>query len=254
MVVKTRYFLFLSYKGTAYHGWQVQPGSSTVQSTLEDSLGIILQEKIEITGAGRTDTGVHATFFCAHFDSSSDDLDKRKNLLLRMNKFLPRDISINHIRKVFPGAHARFSAISRTYRYYITRTKDPFSDGLSWYLFGDIDIPLMNEACIVLKEYNDFTSFSRLHTDVRTNNCRIHHAAWNEAGSKLIFTIRADRFLRNMVRAIVGTMVDIGKHRTSIQEFRSIILAKDRCKAGKSAPAAGLFLEEIEYPDEIFVQ
>ncbi|HLN55945.1 MAG TPA: tRNA pseudouridine(38-40) synthase TruA [Bacteroidales bacterium] len=251
--MKTRYFIFLSYKGTSYHGWQIQPDSVSVQKTLDDALSIILGEKIETLGAGRTDTGVHASFFCAHFESSSDDLNTRKNLLFRINKFLPKDISVNSIRKVIPEAHARFSATSRTYRYYISRTKNPFTSESSWYLYGDLDITRMNEACEVLFRHTDFTSFSRLHTDVKTNNCRIFEARWEEDGSTLIFTIKADRFLRNMVRAIVGTMVELGQHKLIVEDFDRIIQAKDRGKAGKSAPAKGLFLTGIEYPSDIYV-
>lgn len=251
--MKTRYFIFISYKGTSYHGWQIQPDSVSVQKTLDDALSIIFGEKIETLGAGRTDTGVHASFFCAHFESASDDLDNRKNLLLRINKYLPKDISVNSIRKVIPEAHARFSAISRTYRYYISRAKNPFTSDSSWYLYGDLDVASMNEACQVLFRHSDFTSFSKLHTDVKTNNCRIFEARWEEDGSTLVFTIRADRFLRNMVRAIVGTMVELGQHKITVEDFEEIIGAKDRGKAGKSAPAKGLFLKGIEYPPELFV-
>lgn len=251
--LKTRYFLFLSYNGTSYHGWQIQPDSVTVQQTLQEALCLILGEKIETTGAGRTDTGVHARFFCAHFDSDSDDLEKKENLVFRINKFLPKDISVNSIRKVIPEAHARFSAISRTYKYFITRKKDPFSVDSSWYLYGDLDVDRMNEACDVLFRHSDFTSFSRLHTDVRTNNCKIYSAHWEEDNFSLVFTIKADRFLRNMVRAIVGTMTEVGTGRISVNEFEKIILAKDRGKAGKSAPAKGLFLSDIEYPPGIFI-
>ena len=176
--MKTRYFLYISYKGTSYHGWQIQPDSVTVQKTLEDALSVILNEKIEATGAGRTDTGVHALFFCAHIDSISDDLVRRENLIFRINKYLPKDISVNSIRKVASDAHARFSAISRTYQYNITRTKDPFFDNSSWYLYGDIHVDLMNKACLILSGYSDFTSFSKLHSDVKTNTCKIFQAEW----------------------------------------------------------------------------
>jgi len=248
-----RYFIFISYKGTSYHGWQVQPNSVTVQKILDEGLSTVLEENISTTGAGRTDTGVHALVFCAHFDSSSSDLDKRKNLVYRLNRYLPKDIAVTGIRKVVNDANARFSALSRTYKYYISREKDPFSEDSSWYLHGVIDVELMNKAAKLLSKYEDFTSFSRLHTDVKTNNCRVFEAGWKEAGNQLIFTIRADRFLRNMVRAIVGTMAEIGFHKIDLEEFRKIIEAKDRGKAGKSAPAKGLFLTEIEYPEAIFI-
>lgn len=251
--MKTRYFIFVAYEGSLYHGWQIQPGSATVQKTLEEALSTILEENIEATGAGRTDTGVHAEFFCAHFDSKLEDLHTRKNLIFRINKYLPKDIAVSEIRKVIPEAHARFSAMSRTYKYYITRVKDPFRNNSSWYIFGDLDLQKMNAACEILFRHIDFTSFSKLHTDVKTNNCRIYRAEWSSEGSRLIFTIKADRFLRNMVRAIVGTLVMVGQGKMDAPVFENIILARARCKAGKSAPAKGLFLTDIEYPPGLFI-
>lgn len=251
--MKTRYFLFISYKGTFYHGWQIQPNSITVQKILDDTLSVVLSEKITTTGAGRTDTGVHALVFCAHFDSSFPDLDTKKNLVYKLNRFLPEDISVTSIKKVVPDANARFSTLSRTYKYFITTVKDPFSDDSSWYLHGDINIEDLNKSTLILLNHTDFTSFSRLHSNVKTNNCRIIYARWEAKGSQLIFTIIADRFLRNMVRAIVGTMVEIGFGKIDLNEFNEIILAKDRRKAGRSAPAKGLFLAEIEYPENIFI-
>ncbi len=248
-----RYFIFISYKGTSYHGWQIQPNSVTVQKLLDEALTTILSENISTTGAGRTDTGVHAMAFCAHFDSASSDLDTRKNLIYKLNRYLPKDISVTSMRKVKPDANARFSALSRTYKYFISRAKDPFTEDSSWYLHGKINIEAMNEAAKLLPKHSDFTSFSRLHTNVKTNICKIYHAFWELNGCQLIFTIRADRFLRNMVRAIVGTMIQIGNGKMELKEFEEIIYTKDRGKAGKSAPAKGLFLMEIEYPDEIFL-
>jgi tRNA pseudouridine38-40 synthase len=250
--LSTRYFIFISYKGTSYHGWQVQPNGITVQKILDEALTVILNEKVATTGAGRTDTGVHALVFCAHFDCNEGDLDTRKNLVHKLNRYLPKDISVNEIRKVRNDANARFSALSRTYKYYIARKKDPFYDGSSWYIHGDLDVKAMNSASGLLLKHTDFTSFSKLHTDVKTNNCRVYEASWDQSDSMLVFTIRADRFLRNMVRAIVGTMADIGMGKKTLQEFEAIIKAKDRCKAGKSAPAQGLFLTGIEYPEDIF--
>jgi tRNA pseudouridine38-40 synthase len=252
ITLKTRYFIFISYKGTSYHGWQVQPNSVTVQKILDEALSVVLNEKISTIGAGRTDTGVHASFFCAHFDSLSPDLLTIKNLVFRLNQYLPADISVNSLKKVLPDASARYSAISRTYKYFISRTKDPFFDSSSWYLHGNIDIEAMNKACNILYNHSDFASFSRLHSGAKTNICRIYHAEWEETDNRLVFTIRADRFLRNMVRAIVGSMVDVGFGKKDLREFEDIILAKDRCSAGKSAPAKGLFLVDIEYPEEIF--
>lgn len=225
----------------------------TVQQILEESLSVVLNERISTIGAGRTDTGVHATFFCAHFESLSPDLTENWNLVFRLNSYLPSDISVNFIKKVVPLASARYSAVSRTYKYYISKTKDPFFDNSSWYLHGNINIPAMNEACKMLYNHNDFTSFSKLHSGSKSNICKIYSAGWEEEDNRLIFTIKADRFLRNMVRAIVGTMVDVGFGKTDLREFEKIILAKDRCKAGKSAPAKGLFLVYVEYPEEIFI-
>ncbi|MGE5406903.1 MAG: tRNA pseudouridine(38-40) synthase TruA [Methanosarcina sp.] len=250
--MKTRYFLFIAYKGTSYHGWQIQPHSITVQQILEDSLSKVLGEKTETTGAGRTDTGVHASYFCLHFDSTANDLETRKGFLFRLNGLLPKDISVNKIMKVNPEAHARFNATSRTYKYYISRIKDPFAEDSSWYVYGNIDVDLMNKACSILLKESDFTSFSRLHSDNKTNICKIYDASWVEEQNRIVFKIRADRFLRNMVRAIVGTMVDLGRGKISLEDFKSIIDSHNRSRAGKSAPAKGLFLEGIEYPRGIF--
>jgi len=251
--VKTRYFIFISYKGTSYHGWQIQPNSVTVQKILDEALSTVLSEGISTIGAGRTDTGVHALVFCAHFESISPDLDSSKNLVYKLNSYLPKDISVNSIRKVLPDANARFSALSRTYRYYVSRKKDPFFDSSSWYLGSDIDIDKMNEAAAILFNHSDFTSFSKLHSNTKTNLCKIYEATWKVEGTRLVFTIKADRFLRNMVRAIVGTMIEVGSGKMSPDEFEEIILARNRCSAGRSAPAKGLFLADIEYPDEIFL-
>src|SRR4030043_1110388 len=210
MPVKTRYFIFISFKGTSYHGWQIQPNSVTVQKTLDEAIGTILNERIITTGAGRTDTGVHAVVFCAHFESVRQDLSTYKNLIFRLNRFLPKDISVTGISKVLPDAHARFSAVSRTYRYYISTVKDPFSEDSSWFLQGIPDLTLMNKASKLLLRHSDFTSFSKLHSDVKTNICRVFSAEWKKKDSRIIFTVKADRFLRNMVRAIVGTMVELG--------------------------------------------
>ena len=248
-----RYFIFISYKGTSYHGWQIQPNSVTVQKLLDEALTTILSENISTTGAGRTDTGVHAMVFCAHFDSISTDLDTVKNLIYKLNSYLPKDISVAALRKVKSDSNARFSALSRTYKYFISREKDPFSEDSCWYLHGNVNIKAMNDASVLLLKYSDFTSFSRLHTNVKTNICKIYNATWQENNNQLIFTIKADRFLRNMVRSIVGTMIEIGFGKMDLKEFEEIINAKDRCKAGKSAPAKGLFLTEIEYPGDIYI-
>ncbi|TFG41523.1 MAG: tRNA pseudouridine(38-40) synthase TruA [Bacteroidia bacterium] len=249
----TRYFIFISFKGTSYHGWQVQPKSITVQKILDEAITLILSEKISATGAGRTDAGVHAQIFCAHFESIKPDLDRKKNLIFRLNRYLPDDISVTGIRRVVPDANARFSAISRTYKYYISRAKDPFSQDSSWFIHGDLNVEAMNRASKILTNHTDFTSFSRLHSDNKTNICRIYHAGWMSEGDRLIFTIKADRFLRNMVRAIVGTMIEAGRGRIGPDDFESILVSKNRSSAGMSAPAKGLFLTGIEYQEEIFV-
>ncbi|MFH0843110.1 MAG: tRNA pseudouridine(38-40) synthase TruA [Bacteroidota bacterium] len=251
--MKTRYFIFIAYKGTSYHGWQLQPNSVTVQKILENALTTILNEKTDTTGAGRTDAGVHARVFCAHFESPSSELAGNMKLITRLNRYLPKDISVSGIRKVLPDAHARFSAVSRTYRYYITTAKDPFTEESAWFIQIPPDIAAMNKGCSILLKHKDFTSFSKLHSDVRTNECRIIKAEWVQDNNMFIFTIKADRFLRNMVKALVGTMVELGRKKIGPEDFESIILARDRGKAGKSAPAAGLFLEDIEYPQEIFL-
>ncbi len=251
--MKNRYFIFISFRGTSYHGWQIQPNASSVQKILNESLSLILEEKICTTGAGRTDSGVHATVFCAHFDSGSDILKSKETLIYRLNRLLPEDIAVMSIRKVEKDAHARFSALSRTYKYFIARTKDPFIKSTSWYIYGNLDIKEMNNAAGILLKHSDFTSFSRLHSDNKTNLCKIFSASWDIEENKLIFTIRADRFLRNMVRAIVGTMIDIGKGKITLEKFEEIITAKDRSMAGMSAPAKGLFLTDIEYPETLFI-
>ncbi|MGB8491196.1 MAG: tRNA pseudouridine(38-40) synthase TruA [Bacteroidales bacterium] len=248
----TRYFIYISFKGSSYHGWQNQPNSETVQKILEMALSLIVGEYITSTGAGRTDAGVHAKIFCAHFDSSRPGLDTDKNLIFKLNRFLPHDIAVSSIRKVKPDVNARFSAISRTYKYFINLEKDPFCYESSWYLYGQPDLESMKRASELLLRHSDFTSFSRLHSDNKTSICRILSAGWESDGSYLVFTIKADRFLRNMVRAIVGTMVDLGYGKISIEEFEKIIDARDRSAAGSSAPARGLFLYGIEYPEEIF--
>ena len=243
-----RYFIQLSFKGTHYHGWQVQPNGISVQEVLEKALSTVLRENTGLVGAGRTDTGVHALFFIAHFDAVDECLDD-PDFVYRLNRFLPSDIAIQKIRKAGSDAHARFSALSRTYIYVITRVKDPFLLETSFYFPGFLDVEKMNLAAEFLFHYSDFTSFSRLHTDVKTNLCKISFACWKEENHQLIFTIRADRFLRNMVRAIVGTLLDVGRGKMTIENFRQVIESQDRKFAGPSAPAKGLSLKDIEYPD-----
>jgi tRNA pseudouridine38-40 synthase len=245
-----RYFLQLSYNGTRYFGWQRQPNAISVQEVIEKTLSTVLREEIAVVGAGRTDTGVHASFYVLHFDVVNE-IHEPEKLVYHLNRFLPDDIAIRKIWKVDNYLHARFSAISRTYKYFISTEKNPFQTETSFQYTGYLDVDKMNEAGLVLFEFADFTSFSRLHSDVKTNNCKILKAEWYKDGKMLVFTIKADRFLRNMVRAIVGTLLEVGKGKITVDDFRKIIESKDRCAAGTSAPAKGLFLVDIEYPEEV---
>ena len=251
--MKNRYFVQLSYKGTQYHGWQVQPNAVSVQESLNEAFSKIFREKIEITGAGRTDTGVHAINYIAHFDSEKDKLDCDNKIIFKLNSYLPNDIAIHKIMHVIPEAHARFDAISRTYHYRIHQHKDPFLKEISWFYPFKLDIELMNKAAELLLTFTDFTSFSKLHTDVKTNHCRIAEAKWLAENNHLTFVITADRFLRNMVRAIVGTLLDVGKNKISLIDFIQIIENKNRSDAGLSVPAHGLFLMQVAYPDKLFL-
>lgn len=303
-----KYFIYLQYDGTNYHGWQTQPDAITVQETIEQKLSMLLRRQIFIVGAGRTDAGVHASQMVAHFaltenqtvrepeeaeerteatnfeaqpeavtgkEATSADIapegktsaplelstEELKTLTFKLNQVLPADIVIQKIIPVRDEAHARFSPISRTYRYYITTHKALYNRDFVMRMYEPLDIEMMNHACAKLFCYEDFTSFSKLHTDTKTNNCKIMEAYWTARPAEktvegweydYVFTIKADRFLRNMVRAIVGTLIQVGRHRMTIQEFAQVIEQKNRCTAGDSVPAKGLFLEEIEYPEEIF--
>ena len=303
-----KYFIYLQYDGTNYHGWQTQPDAITVQETIEQKLSMLLRRQIFIVGAGRTDAGVHASQMVAHFaltenqaerepeeaeerteatdfevqpevvtekEATSADIapegktsaplelsaEELKTLTFKLNQVLPEDIVIQKIIPVRDEAHARFSPISRTYRYYITTHKALYNRDFVMRMYEPLDIEMMNHACAKLFCYEDFTSFSKLHTDTKTNNCKIMEAYWTARPAEktvegweydYVFTIKADRFLRNMVRAIVGTLIQVGRHRMTIQEFAQVIEQKNRCTAGDSVPAKGLFLEEIEYPEDIF--
>lgn len=236
----------LSYNGAPFHGWQVQPNAVSVQSTIEEALSTVLRENISIVGAGRTDTGVNARQMYAHFDYDKEIPDFGK-LINSLNRLVGKDIAIYDIIKVADDAHARFDATARTYKYFVTHQKSPFLYPLSWHCPQSLDYEKMNEACEVLKRHIDFTSFSKLHTDVKTNNCRIDYAHWQKEGEMMVFTITADRFLRNMVRAVVGTLVEVGRGKISVDEFEQIILKKDRCSAGTSMPPQALFLWKVNY-------
>ncbi len=249
-----RYFIYLAYDGTAYHGWQRQPNGLSVQERIEEALSLLLRRETAITGAGRTDAGVHARLMVAHADLPTL-LPTPEEWEHRLNRLLPSDIVIYRICPVRADAHSRFDALSRTYHYYIACRKDPFQGRYRWVMDGKrLDIDRMNEAASHLLRYTDFTSFSKLHTAVKTNNCRITRAGWSLTGNDLVFEITADRFLRNMVRAIVGTLVDVGRGKLSVADFCAIIEARDRCKAGTSAPGNALFLTDITYPEELFLR
>jgi len=241
-----RYFIEFSYSGSAYFGYQIQPKQISVQEELEKALSTILREPIKTIGAGRTDTGVHARKMFAHFETEQPIAE---NLVHKLNSFLSENIAVKQIFKVPDDMHARFSATYRTYEYYISLEKDPFSKNFSWQYWRQkpLNIDLMNEACKILFEYDDFTSFAKLHTDNKTNICKIYKAGWERTGNQLKFTICADRFLRNMVRAIVGTMVEVGSGKISPNDLRQIIEDKYRNSAGVSAPAHGLFLVDVGY-------
>lgn len=240
-----RYFITLSYDGTAYHGWQIQPHCISVQEELHKALSTLLRQPMEVVGAGRTDTGVHARKMVAHFDYGELDCPQ---LVYKLNKILPKDIAVQQVEQVADDMHARFSAKSRTYNYFVHLSKDPFRRAYSWQVYGEPDFDLMNRAAEVLMEYRDFTSFSKLNTDTKTNDCTITEAHWDRVGDgQWRFTISANRFLRNMVRAIVGTLLEVGRGRMTIEQLRQVIEAKDRCRAGDSVPGNALFLVEVEY-------
>ena len=254
-----RYFIALSYDGTAYHGWQIQPNGASVQETLQQALKMLLREDVAVTGAGRTDAGVHAAMMVAHFDTKAPlpappvrEGSARQTacdyLVYRLNGVLPHDIAIHKIYPVADDMHARFSARARTYYYYVHTRKSPFLRDRSWRLVSTPDFEAMNRAAATLMEYEDFTSFSKLNTDTKTNICHVTMARWVQLSDyEWRFEITADRFLRNMVRAIVGTLMEVGRGTLNVDGFREVIEQKNRCKAGDSVPARGLFLQEVKY-------
>ena len=246
-----RYFIEIAYNGKNYFGWQRQPKEMSVQQVIEESLSTLLREDIKITGAGRTDAGVHAKQLFAHFDFEA--INDTKALVFRINSFLPKDISVVNIFQVKDNAHARFDAVAREYEYVISLRKDPFSQDFAYQLNKIPDVDLMNKTAELLFNHIDFQCFSRSKTDVKTYNCVVSKARWELIDNKLTFTISADRFLRNMVRAIVGTLLDVGFGKTSAEDFQAILNSKNRSKAGASAPAHGLYLTKVKYPEEIFL-
>ncbi|MDQ3393795.1 MAG: tRNA pseudouridine(38-40) synthase TruA [Bacteroidota bacterium] len=245
-----RFFLEIAYRGTAYHGWQIQKNAVTVQEVLNKILSKLLSHEVATIGSGRTDTGVHALQQFVHIDSTMDLMDE--GFMYRMNKMLPREITLKSVKKVKEDAHARFDAISRSYEYRIITEKNPFLIDLRYYYSKSLDLDTMNEASKFLLEQNDFESFSKVKTDVRTFNCKIARAEWIRNHEGITFYISADRFLRGMVRAIVGTLLEVGQNKLTVKDFEEIIKSKNRRSAGKAAPAHGLFFSNISFPEHIF--
>jgi tRNA pseudouridine38-40 synthase len=247
-----RYFLQLSYKGTQYHGWQIQPNAVSVQAVLDAALSKLLREPKYTLGCGRTDTGVHALDFFAHFDSANSDLQNLPDFIYHLNCILPHDIATKRLLKVKPDAHARFDALSRTYRYQISYSKDPFLIDRTLFCRNNLDLDAMQRGADILMGYSDFGCFSKNLTQVKTTICKLMDAKWEISPNGLQFEITADRFLRNMVRAIVGTLLDLGKGKITEADLHRIIEGKNRCHAGASVPAGGLYLVRVIYPQEIF--
>jgi len=247
-----RFFLEFSYAGTQYHGWQRQPNVLSVQEVMEEALSRLLKKETPLVAAGRTDTGVHARQMFAHFDSNSK-AGEEQSLVYQLNQFLPNDLVIHSLKAVKPDAHARFDAISRTYEYHISKGKTAFENDLHYQINKPLDLELMNTAAQILLEYEDFECFSKSKTDVKTFFCKISYAQWTNSEKGYTFTITANRFLRNMVRAIVGTLMEIGLKKKTLEDLHQIIASKKRSEAGYSVPARGLFLAKIEYPNKIFL-
>lgn len=245
-----RYFMTLAYRGAPFHGWQSQPGEVTVQSTIEDALSVVMRRPgMKIVGAGRTDTGVNARMMTAHFDTELP-IENAEGIVRGLNSLVGKDIAVYSIREVAPGCHARFDAKSRTYHYYALSEKSPFFYPLCWKAPATLDYEAMNRAAALLLDTEDFTSFSKLHTDTKTNICHVTRAEWvpvEAVPGAMVFVITADRFLRNMVRAVVGTLVEVGRGKMTVEEFARVIDARDRCAAGTSMPPQALFLWNVEY-------
>lgn len=245
-----RYFAELSYKGSAYCGWQRQPNAPSVQQTIEEALSTILRESVEVVGAGRTDTGVHAAFYVAHFDTTKEIADT-DSFVYHLNALLPEDVAFGRIYVVADDAHARFDATEREYRYYVERRKNPFTRATSWQLTTPLDVEAMNRAAQVLLQTDDFTTFAKLGSNNTNNICHIFRAEWVEIEcGMVVFIFRANRFLRNMVRAVVGTLVDVGRGKITLEEFADIVASRDLSRSSSSAPAGGLFLTDVKYSDK----
>lgn len=243
-----RYFVELSYNGTDFHGWQIQPNGITVQECLDKALSTYFRQEVVSLGCGRTDTGVHATQFYAHFDLAAISTKQLENSITGVNALLPYSIAVHRVFEVTNDAHARFDATAREYKYYLHFHKDPFKLNRSWLYKGTLDVEKMNKAAQVLLQYKDFSCFSKSNTQTFTNNCKISYAKFEQENDGLVFTIKADRFLRNMVRAIMGTMVMVGRGDVGVEKVAQIIESKNRSNAGQSVPACGLYLVAIEYP------
>ena len=256
-----RYFVFFSYNGTTYHGWQYQPNAISVQECMESAFQTLLRQPVTLTAAGRTDTGVHARFMAAHFDLERTlNTDELQDLAFRLNGYLPDAISIEKVVQVQPTAHARFDATSRTYEYWVGDVKNPYTEHLITFTRFRLDYDLMNRAAELLLQTEDFASFCKAHSDNKTTICHVRRAFWEERPMPFlpehtahVFTIEADRFLRNMVRAVVGTLFEVGRGAMTIDEMQRAILAHDRCAAGQSMPPDGLYLTDIRYPESIFL-
>ena len=253
----TRHFINLAYRGAPFHGWQVQPNALSVQEVLERALGMFFRQPVPVVGAGRTDAGVNASVMIAHADFP-ERIDNDVRIVRALNSILGQDVAVRWVRPVHADAHARFDAVSRTYHYYVHTCRNPFVGKLSWQAPHALDFERMNVAAQELLRTDDFTSFSKLHTDVKTNICRVTEARWRRVGAgdfpgapEWVFEITADRFLRNMVRAVVGTLVDVGRGKLSVDGFREIIARRDRCAAGTSMPGEALFLHNVVYPYEV---
>ncbi len=246
-----RYFIEMAYNGSRFHGWQIQPNAISVQEVMNDALNKALRQSVNVVGCGRTDTGVHASYFVAHFDSDME-IDNPQQVVFKLNRIVGKHIVVYSMQQVDEQAHSRFHAVSRTYHYYLRSERNPFLNEFSYKPFFNVDIQRMNQAAELLFTYTDFTSFSKLHTDTKTNNCTIMQAEWMLQDGGAVFVVKADRFLRNMVRAIVGTLLEVGRGKMSLEQFKVVIESKDRSEAGTSVPAQALFLVDVAYPAEIF--
>jgi len=253
MSINNRYFLFLSYNGKNYHGWQNQPNALSVQSVIEKNLSLLFKQPVEITGAGRTDSGVHAPYMVAHFNLLQK-ITNTQETIFKLNRMLPEDISVFNLKLVTPNAHARFDATQRTYQYKIHQKKNPFLTNSSYFLYGNLDFNLMNNACNLLINHKDFACFCKSHTDVKTTFCEVYQAQWKMIQlNEWVFEISANRFLRNMVRAIVGTLLEIGQHKITPSQFQAILESKNRSEAKQSVAAHALYLCDIKYPLNLFL-